>query len=96
MIGSLKYTELGDDFFAKVETQKLDNSKLIHINQDLKTELNLDITDDELLGICSGAKKLGEITPLSTVYAGHQFGYFVPQLGDGRSCLIGEISNYEV
>jgi uncharacterized protein YdiU (UPF0061 family) len=39
---------------------------------------------------------LGDVNPISTVYAGHQFGYFVPQLGDGRSCLIGEISNYEV
>ena len=39
---------------------------------------------------------MGDVNPISTVYAGHQFGYFVPQLGDGRSCLIGEISNYEV
>ena len=96
MIGSLKYSDLGDEYFAQVETKKLENSKLIHVNQGLKKELNLDISDENLLSICSGEKKLGDVTPISTVYAGHQFGYFVPQLGDGRSCLVGEISNYEV
>ena len=96
MIGSLKYSDLGDEYFAQVETKKLENSKLIHVNQSLKKELNLDISDENLLRICSGEKKLGDVTPISTGYAGHQFGYFVPQLGDGRSCLVGEISNYEV
>ncbi len=96
MIGSLKYSSLGGDYFAQVETKSLENSKLIHVNQSLKQELNLNISDENLLSICSGEKKLGNVNPISTVYAGHQFGYFVPQLGDGRSCLIGEISNYEV
>ena len=96
MIGSLKYSDLGDEYFSQVETKKLENSKLIHVNQSLKKELNLDISNETLLSICSGEKKLGDVTPISTVYAGHQFGYFVPQLGDGRSCLVGEISNYEV
>jgi len=96
MIGSLKYSSLGGDYFAQVETKSLENSKLIHVNQSLKQDLNLDISDENLLSICSGEKKLGNVNPISTVYAGHQFGYFVPQLGDGRSCLIGEISNYEV
>jgi uncharacterized protein YdiU (UPF0061 family) len=31
--------------------------------------------------------------PIALVYAGHQFGYFVPQLGDGRAILLGEIVN---
>jgi len=96
MISSLKYLSLGDDYFSQVETKNLENSKLIHVNQSLKQELNLDISDENLLSICSGEKKLGDVNPISTVYAGHQFGYFVPQLGDGRSCLIGEISNYEI
>ena len=96
MISSLKYLSLGDDYFSQVETKNLENSKLIHVNQSIKKELNLDISNETLLSICSGEKKLGDVTPISTVYAGHQFGYFVPQLGDGRSCLVGEISNYEV
>jgi len=42
MIGSLKYLTLGDDYFAQVETKKLENSKLVHVNQSLKKDLNLD------------------------------------------------------
>ena len=87
MIDSLKFTTLGDDFFAEVETQRLDNSKLIHVNHEFKEELKLEISDEELLSICSGEKKLGEVNPVSTVYAGHQFGYFVPNWVMGAHAL---------
>lgn len=96
MQNSLKFKDLGSDFFAQVHTQKLENASLIHINENLKQELNIKSNDNELLNICSGEKPLGNESPISTVYAGHQFGYFVPQLGDGRSCLIGEIDGLEL
>ena len=96
MQNSLKFKDLGGDFFAQVHTQKLKNASLIHINENLKQELNIKSNDNELLNICSGEKPLGNESPISTVYAGHQFGYFVPQLGDGRSCLIGEIDGLEL
>ena len=96
MKSSLKFKELGADFFAHIQTQKLENPSVIHVNQSLKQALNLNITDQEFLGICSGDKRLGQERPVSTVYAGHQFGYFVPQLGDGRSCLIGELEGNEL
>ena len=56
MIGSLKYLSLGDDYFAQVETKKLENSKLVHVNQSLKKDLNIDMSDENLLSICSGEK----------------------------------------
>ena len=96
MKNSLKFKDLGADFFAQIQTQRLENPSLIHVNQSLKQALNLNITDQEFLGICSGDKQLGQERPVSTVYAGHQFGYFVPQLGDGRSCLIGELEGNEL
>jgi len=96
MKNSLKFKDLGVDFFAHIQTQRLENPSLIHVNQSLKQALNLNITDQEFLGICSGDKRLGQERPVSTVYAGHQFGYFVPQLGDGRSCLIGELEGNEL
>jgi hypothetical protein len=96
MKNSLKFKDLGVDFFSHVETQKLENTSLIHLNESLKKELNLKLEDEELKGICSGEQQLAEESPISTVYAGHQFGYFVPQLGDGRSCLIGEANGYEL
>ena len=96
MKSSLKFKDLGSDFFAHVDTQKLENTSLIHINESLMQDLSLKSNDNELLGICSGEKPFSDESPISTVYAGHQFGYFVPQLGDGRSCLIGEIDGLEL
>ena len=96
MQSSLKFKDLGSDFFAQVSTQKLENTSLIHTNDSLKKELSIKSNDNELLSICSGEKPLANESPISTVYAGHQFGYFVPQLGDGRSCLIGEIDGLEL
>ena len=96
MQSSLKFKDLGSDFFAQVSTQKLENTSLIHTNDSLKQELSIKSNDSELLSICSGEKPLANESPISTVYAGHQFGYFVPQLGDGRSCLIGEIDGLEL
>ena len=96
MQSSLKFKDLGSDFFAQVHTQKLENSSLIHINESLRQELSIKANEIELLSICSGEKPLANESPISTVYAGHQFGYFVPQLGDGRSCLIGEIDGLEL
>ena len=96
MKNSLKFKDLGADFFAQIQTQRLENPSLIHVNQSLKQALNLNVTDQEFLEICSGDKQLGQERPVSTVYAGHQFGYFVSQLGDGRSCLIGELEGNEL
>ena len=96
MKNSLKFKDLGVDFFAHIQTQRLENSSLIHVNESLRQDLNFNITDKELLEICSGEKQLSQENPISTVYAGHQFGYFVPQLGDGRSCLIGELEGNEL
>jgi hypothetical protein len=41
----------------------------------------------------TGNRLLTGAEPLSMLYAGHQFGHFVPQLGDGRAILLGEIRN---
>ena len=96
MTSSLKFAELGEEYYSRVETQRLENTHLIHVNKDLKAKLKLKLSKKELLGVCTGEAKLDGIEPLSSVYAGHQFGYFVPQLGDGRSCLIGEANGYEL
>ena len=96
MISSLKFTELGEDYFSRVTTQELKNSHLIHINKDLQASLEIKLSNEELRAVCSGEEKFEKVEPIASVYAGHQFGYFVPQLGDGRSCLIGEIKGYEL
>ena len=96
MKNSLKFAELGKEYYSKVKPEKLNNSHLVHINEELKNKLKLNLTKKELLNICAGEESLGGVEPVSSIYAGHQFGHFVPQLGDGRSCLIGESNGYEV
>ena len=96
MKNSLKFAELGKEYYSKVKPEKLNNSHLVHINEELKNKLKLDLTKKELLSVCAGEESLGGAEPVSSIYAGHQFGHFVPQLGDGRSCLIGESNGYEL
>lgn len=53
------------------------------------------MSEEELAQIFSGAKTLEGSEPISLAYAAHQFGHFVPQLGDGRALLLGEIIDPE-
>ncbi len=96
MKNSLKFASLGKAFYSKVKTQGLTDSHLVHVNEKLKNKLKLDLTEYELLNVCAGEESFFGVDSISSVYAGHQFGYFVPQLGDGRSCLIGESNGYEL
>ena len=68
--------------------------KLIVINDALAAELGLDPTwlrSPEGLGLLVGTMVPDDATPAAQAYAGHQFGGFVPRLGDGRALLLGEI-----
>ncbi|MBT6966732.1 MAG: hypothetical protein HN946_00800, partial [Candidatus Thioglobus sp.] len=89
----LNFAKLGSEFSTKVQTQPLDQPFLIHKNTQLYADLGLVLTDSELLKITSGEEKFEQIEPIASIYAGHQFGYFNPQLGDGRSCLIAQIES---
>jgi uncharacterized protein YdiU (UPF0061 family) len=64
--------------------------KVIKVNEPLASELGIDpaaLTAEVAVGnaLPHGA------TPIAQAYAGHQFGNFVPQLGDGRAILLGEV-----
>ena len=67
--------------------------RLIKFNAPLATELRLQIDprdSDHLAQVFSGNEKLPGSQPIALAYAGHQFGSFVPRLGDGRAVLLGE------
>lgn len=93
----LQHTLAALDSKLSVESQAHHFSKptLIEFNQELADQLGLELheaTQEELAQIFSGQKRLDEMTaPRSFVYAGHQFGHFNPQLGDGRAMLLGEV-----
>jgi len=88
------YARLSDIFYHKNSPTPVKNPKLFLWNQKLAEQLQipLELTQNPvaLAQIFSGNKLLSGFEPLSIAYAGHQFGQFVPQLGDGRAHLLGE------
>ena len=85
---------LGDGFYHKCKPTPVTKPALIIFNQALAAELGLsnDQLDEEFLAaIFSGNLIHDSCEPLAMAYAGHQFGNFNPQLGDGRAIYLGEL-----
>ena len=83
-----------DSFFVAWKAAESRSPKLIKFNHALAEELKLDglALDSEIgANIFSGNHLPEGSQPLAQVYAGHQFGGFSPQLGDGRALLLGEV-----
>ncbi len=88
------YSKLPNDFYKKVLPQPVKEPKLIEINQELAKYLGIDLTNltnEDCKLIFSGNKVPRGSSPIALAYAGHQFGQFVPCLGDGRAILLGEL-----
>ncbi len=88
------YAKLPERFFARIVPTKVKKPKLVIINEQLANslELNPDMFRSQLgAEILAGNHVPDGAEPLAMAYAGHQFGGFVPQLGDGRAILLGEI-----
>ena len=69
--------------------------ELLALNEPLAAELGLDadwLRSPEGIGLLVGTWLPEGATPVAQAYAGHQFGGFVPRLGDGRALLLGELS----
>ena len=87
------YAKLPEAFFEKINPEPVKKAELVKINYDLIDELGLDkkfFKSKEAVEILAGNKILASSEPIAQAYAGHQFGHFVPQLGDGRAVLLGE------
>jgi uncharacterized protein YdiU (UPF0061 family) len=87
------YARLPERFFARVHPTPVAEPWLIKFNRPLAEELGLDADALERDGaaIFSGNSVPEGAEPLGMAYAGHQFGQFVPLLGDGRAILLGEV-----
>jgi len=88
------YARLPDRFFARLRPTPVAAPRLVRLNKKLAGHLELDpgkLAAPEGVEILAGNRvpKRGE--PLAMAYGGHQFGTFVPQLGDGRAILLGEV-----
>ncbi len=87
------YARLPQAFFARQTPSHAAEPWLIKLNEPLAEELGLDVEALKRDGadIFSGNLLPDGADPLAMAYAGHQFGSFVPQLGDGRAILLGEV-----
>jgi serine/tyrosine/threonine adenylyltransferase len=87
------YADLPERFYARIKPTPVAQPRLLEFNRPLCAELGLDVgglDSQELAGIYSGNVLPQGLEPIAMAYAGHQFGQFVPQLGDGRAILLGE------
>ena len=89
------YSKLPDIFFERTMPIPVKDPKLIKFNESLAKKIGLNLNKDKDLSsaIFSGNKIAEGSDPIALLYAGHQFGHFVPQLGDGRAILLGEVIN---
>ncbi len=87
------YADLPERFFARVNPTRVAQPRMLKFNRDLCEALGLDVCgrgDEPLAELFSGNTLPSGEPPIAMAYAGHQFGQFVPQLGDGRAILLGE------
>ena len=83
-----------EDFFKFCQAEPAVAPKLLQFNHALAEELGLNpvaLDSEAGLAIFSGNAAPEGSEPLAQAYAGHQFGGFSPQLGDGRALLLGEV-----
>ena len=86
------YTRLPARFYEPVTPARAPAPRLIAWNRDLARRLGFDPDEDpeRLCRWFGGNEAVPGSEPVALAYAGHQFGHFVPQLGDGRAALLGE------
>jgi uncharacterized protein YdiU (UPF0061 family) len=90
------YARLPAAFYSKVNPTALLDPHLVSFNTAAAELIELDPREasrPEFVEYFSGGRALPGAEPLAMLYAGHQFGSYVPQLGDGRAILLGEVRN---
>ena len=88
------YARLPARFYTRLDPTRVAKPGLVAVNAALAGELGLDpeaLGSDAGVEILAGNRVPDGAEPLAQVYAGHQFGGWVPQLGDGRAILLGEV-----
>ncbi len=88
------YAQLSEGFFAEVSPAQVPKPSLVRLNRGLCKELGVDtewLLSDDGVAMLAGNTLPDSSSPIAMAYAGHQFGGFNPQLGDGRAILLGEV-----
>ena len=93
------YLALPEECYTRVKPTPLENVFLIHANEEVAKLLDIDTEElysDAFVEFVNGAWELKGSDPFAMCYAGHQFGHFVPRLGDGRAINIGTINHWHL
>lgn len=92
------YSRLPESFFRRVSPTPLTDPHLVTFNAVLAEEIEIDPAEarrPEFIECFTGNRSIPGSDPIAAIYAGHQFGVWVPQLGDGRAILLGELVTSE-
>ena len=90
------YAKLPEVFWERVKPTPFPNPYMVSVNPAAAELLNLDPLEfkrPDFAEYFCGAKLLPGSDPIAMLYSGHQFGHYVPQLGDGRAIMLGEVRN---
>ena len=94
---SNSFAGLPEAFYSRVQPTPFEKpARLIHFNEAAAELLDLDPAtagDSSFAEVFTGKQTLSGADPLAMLYAGHQFGHYVSQLGDGRAIMLGETTN---
>lgn len=88
------YGEQLEGFYVQLKGDKAPAPELLQFNRSLAETLGFDLdnlSSDQLAAVLSGGVSVKGGSSIAQVYAGHQFGHFNPQLGDGRALMLGEV-----
>lgn len=91
-----RYARLPPGFYARLEPTPLPDPRLVSFNAAAAQLIDLDPAEarrEKFVAAMAGNIPIPGADPLAMLYAGHQFGHYVPQLGDGRAILLGEVVN---
>src|SRR5437763_320561 len=86
------YGRLPERFYARLAPTAVSAPRLVKLNRPLALQLGLDpdvLASPRGVDVLAGNRVPEGSDPIALAYAGHQFGNFVPQLGDGRPLLLG-------
>ena len=92
------YAQMPDRFFERVMPARYPKARLLRVNAALAEELGMDpdwLETRQGAAFLAGNEMADGAEPIAQAYAGHQFGGWVPQLGDGRAILLGEVIDRE-
>lgn len=90
------FARLPEDYYSRVCPTPVPDPYLVCRSPEALALLDLDeseIARPELIETLAGNRLLPGMDAIAALYAGHQFGHYVPQLGDGRAILLGEVKN---